>query len=85
MGVTTSVVEVTEAEGWKELLNGEGVIQVQGANMMIKPAATLASGASDVGMFEKAKGNEVVNTDATVKFYGKVRSGSGVVAVWKAV
>lgn len=86
MGITTTTVQVTQAEGWKQALVGEGTIQVQGyAVLLVKLSASMPT--DDTGAFEKIPYSEVANGDSSVNVYVKVRGAldTGNVAVWKVV
>lgn len=86
MGVAVSTVTITDSEGWKLVLVGEGVVQVQeGEQLRIVPGTAVPT--SSNGSFVKQPGNEVIITDSAVSLYAKVKDGVGVgsVAVWKVV
>jgi hypothetical protein len=86
MGIASSTVSVTQSEGWKLVLSGDGTLQVQGsAVVLVKLSGTLPT--DDSGAFEKYPGGEVMNGDSTVSAYAKVRGAldTGIIAAWTVV
>ena len=85
MGVSVSTVTVQDTDGFKLVLVGAGVVQVQGEAMYITLGTTPPS--TITGAFIKVNGDEVSNSDATINAYAKVYDGqgTGMLAVWKVV
>jgi hypothetical protein len=85
MGVSVSTVTVQDTDGFKLVLAGAGVVQVQGESMYITLGTTTPL--TITGAFIKANGNEVSNSDASINIYAKVYDGqgTGMLAVWQVV